>query len=287
MPLSCPGGRSGCTSSPDRVLALVKGAGDLATGVALALHGAGVTVLMTEIPEPTAVRLAVSFAAAVYDSACVVEGVRAERATAGTWRAVSDRGCIPVVVDPEARILEEISPRVVVDAIMAKRNLGTSRRDGAVVIALGPGFAAGSDVDAVVETLRGPGLGRVIRSGSAAADTGMPGEIGGRAADRVLRAPAEGRLAALRRIGDVVQQGDPLFSVDGNIVVAPFDGCLRGLIHAGALVSAGQKVGDLDPRSDPALARMVSDKSRSMGAAVVAAVIDIGRERGLPALRKR
>ncbi len=258
----------------------MKGAGDLATGVALALHRAGMSVLMTELAEPTAVRLAVSFASAVYDGVSVVDGVRAERATAGTWTAVAGRGNVAVLVDPDARILTAIRPTVIVDAIMAKRNLGTRRQEGVVVVALGPGFTAGGDVDAVVETLRGPDMGRVMRQGSARPDTGMPGEIGGRAGDRVLRAPAAGRMAPARRIGDVVKRGEPLFSVAGITVVAPFDGCLRGLIHGGALVAEGLKVGDLDPRADPTFATTVSDKARAMGVAVMAAVTSVRRERG-------
>jgi xanthine dehydrogenase accessory factor len=259
----------------------VKGAGDLATGAGLALHRAGYAVLMTELAEPTAVRLAVSCAAAVYEGSVEIDGVRAERATPGTWQEIDGRGCIAVLVDPAAAIVDAVGPVVLVDAVMAKRNTGTGRRDGAVVVALGPGFTAGVDADAVVETLRGPDMGRVIRSGTARADTGQPGEIGGRSTERVLRSPADGPLQALRRIGDVVKAGEPLFSVGGIVVVAPFDGCLRGLIHDACHVARGLKVGDLDPRGDPRTARSVSDKARAVGAAVVSAVADIMGERGM------
>jgi len=227
---------------------------------------------MTELAEPLAVRLAVSFAAAVFDGAVEIDGVRGELVDGDAWREAVARGAIAVIVDPAGAVVESARPVVLVDAIMAKRNTGTSRRPGCAVIGLGPGFSAGGDVDAVIETLRGPDMGRVIRSGPASADTGRPGEIGGRSTERVLRAPADGRLEALRGIGDVVKTGEPLFRVAGSVVVAPFDGCLRGLIHHGCRVTRGLKVGDLDPRGDPSGARSVSDKALAVGRGVVEAV---------------
>jgi xanthine dehydrogenase accessory factor len=185
----------------------VKGAGDLATGVALSFRAAGFGVVMIELPQPTAIRLTVSFAEAVYAGSHSVEGVRAELATMESWPSVLGAGNVPVLVDPRGDILERAGAVVTVDAIMAKANTGTSRRDGVVVIALGPGFTAGRDVDAVIETMRGHDLGRIIREGCASPDTGTPGEIGGRTSDRVLRAPRDGRVTHSRRIGDVVAQG--------------------------------------------------------------------------------
>jgi len=259
----------------------VKGAGDLATGAALSLCRAGFRVLMTELAEPIAIRLSVSFAQAIYAGSHVVEGIGAERCARDGWEAVLAAGAVAVVVDPEARVLNECSPVVVVDAVMAKRNTGTARREGSVVIGLGPGFSAGDDVDAVVETMRGHELGRVVRKGSARQNTGIPGEVGGRTADRVLRAPADGRVIHERRIGDVVEEGAVVARVGGAAVRAAFDGCVRGLIHEGIEVTRGMKIGDVDPRADARFVDIVSDKARAVGRAVLEAALEIGRERGL------
>ena len=258
----------------------MKGAGDLATGAALSLHRAGFRVLMTELPEPTAIRLSVSFAEAVYSRHHTVESIRAQLADPEGWESILDAGSIAVVVDPEARVCAASRPDVVVDAIMAKRNTGTTLRQGAIVIGLGPGFSAGIDVDAVIETMRGHELGRILRQGSALADTGVPGAVGGKTAERVLRAPADGRVTCRRRIGDLVKAGDPVMSVVGVTVSAPFDGCIRGLVHDGLLARRGMKIGDVDPRGDPRYVSLVSDKARALGRAVLEAALEIGRERG-------
>jgi xanthine dehydrogenase accessory factor len=265
-------------------LALVKGAGDLATGIALSLHGAGFAVVMTEIPQPLAIRLTVAFAQAVYQGSHTVEGLRAERTDAQGWRSVVERGSVAVLVDPQAAILSALSPLAIVDAIMAKRNTGTIRREGSVVIGLGPGFSAGLDVDAVIETQRGHEMGRIIREGTAREDSGVPGEIGGRGSDRVLRAPMGGMVVNLKEIGALVKKGDPVARVGGLTVTAPFDGCLRGLIHDGLSVQAGVKIGDVDPRGESQYASTVSDKARALGRAVLEAVLVVGREKGLLAL---
>ncbi len=263
---------------------LIRGAGDLATGAALAFHAAGFRVLMTELQRPTAIRLTVSFAAAVYHGSHVVEGIRGERCSPDAWPAAVDDGAVAVLVDPPAAVLSEAGPVVVLDAIMAKRNLGTARAAGAVVIALGPGFVAGAEadaVDAVVETARGHELGRIIRQGSARPDTGTPGEIAGRAADRVLRAPADGRVAWCRRIGDLVEEGDLLLRLGAAEARAPFRGCLRGAISEEVTVTRGMKIGDVDPRAETAYVHVVSDKARAVGRAALEAALLIGRERGL------
>ena len=210
-----------------------------------------------------------------------MEGVRAERTDGEGWRAVVERGGVAVLVDPDAGILTRMSPVVVVDAIMAKSNTGTRRADGRVVIGLGPGFSAGADVDAVIETERGHELGRVIREGSARRDSGVPGEIGGHGAERVLRAPADGVARTLKQIGDLVTKGDPVMLVGEIAVVAPFDGCLRGLIHDGLAVRRGMKIGDVDPRGDTRYAATVSDKARAIGGAALEAALTLCRERGL------
>ena len=239
---------------------------------------------MTEIPQPLAIRLSVAFAQAVYQGSHVVEGVRAERTDPQGWRTAAERGSVAVLVDPQASILGVAQPLVVVDAIMAKRNTGTSRRAGTIVLGLGPGFSAGVDVDAVIETQRGHELGRIIREGSARTDSGVPGEIGGRGSERVLRAPADGMVVALKQIGALVREGEPVARVGELTVNAPFDGCLRGLIHDGLVVSRGIKIGDVDPRGQSQYAGTVSDKARALGRAALEAVLEIGRERGLVGL---
>lgn len=259
----------------------MKGAGDLATGVALSLHRAGFAVVMTEIPQPLAIRLTVAFAQAIYQGRHVVEGVRADRTDGQGWRSVVETGRIAVLVDPEAEILARALPLVVVDAIMAKRNTGTRRGADTIVIGLGPGFTAGADVDAVIETQRGHELGRIIREGSARMDSGIPGEIGGRGSERVLRAPADGVVVTLKQIGALVKEGEPVARVGDRTVTAPFDGCLRGLMHNGLAVRHGIKIGDVDPRGQAQYAGTVSDKARALGRAALEAVLEIGRERGL------
>lgn len=236
---------------------------------------------MTELEQPIAIRLSVSFAQAIYDGSHEVEGLRAQRSNGTGWPAVVKQGQVAVLVDPLASVLQRVTPTVVVDAIMAKRNSGTRRAEGSIVIALGPGFTAGAQVDAVVETERGHELGRIIREGQARADTGVPGEIGGRSSDRVLRSPADGRISRAKRIGDMVAAGEIMMLVGQVPVLAPFDGCIRGLIHDGLMVASGMKIADVDPRGQALYTATVSDKARAVGRAVLEAALTIGRERGL------
>jgi xanthine dehydrogenase accessory factor len=236
---------------------------------------------MTELAQPIAIRLSVSFGQAVYQGSHTVEGVRAELTDAQGCLAVVNRGSVAVLVDPRAEILTRIFPIAVVDAIMAKRNTATNRKAGVVVVGLGPGFLAGTDVDAVIETERGHDLGRIIREGSARQDSGVPGELGGRGIERVLRAPTDGTVENQRAIGDLVRKGELLTRVGQTAVLSPFDGCLRGLIHDGLSVRRGMKIGDIDPRGEARYAAIVSDKARALGRAVLEAVLLIGREREL------
>jgi len=262
-------------------LVLIKGAGDLATGTALRLHRAGFAVAMTEIACPTVVRRTVAFAQAVFDGACEVEGVVAR---CSTFDAAAERLAareIPILVDPQAESVALLRPAVVVDAILAKRNLGTRIHDAPLVVALGPGFTAGEDCHAVVETNRGHHLGRVLWRGSAEPDTGLPGEITGvgKLHTRVLRAPAGGHVIGARAIGNRVVEGDVVAVVrDAGVylgaIVAPFEGILRGLIHPDVVVTAGMKVGDLDPRADRAYCFTSSDKSLAIGGGVLEAVMN-------------
>jgi xanthine dehydrogenase accessory factor len=265
---------------PDFPLVVIRGAGDLASGVALRLHRAGFPIVMTEIEHPLAVRRTVSFAQAVFDGVCTVEEITGRRCSIGEAIAVTMDNEIAVVVDPAGETLHRLRPLVVVDAIMAKRNTGARRKDAALVVALGPGFTAGVDCHAVIETDRGHNLGRVIWQGSAAPDTGEPGELpgAGRRASRVLRAQAAGHVIGRYAIGERIAEGAELAVVRAAMgvehpIIAPFAGVLRGLIHPTVTVTAGMKVGDLDPRADVAYCFTVSDKSLAIGGGVLEAIL--------------
>jgi xanthine dehydrogenase accessory factor len=253
---------------------VVKGAGDLASGVIMRLHRAGFRVVATETAQPTTVRRTVAFSEAVYRGEFAVEGIRARRIDhcQEVSKAWSD-GVIPVLVDPGSAVVKTLRPTVLVDAIMAKCNCGTRLADAAIVIGLGPGFVAGVDVHAVVETNRGHHLGRVLLAGGAEPDTGVPGEIGGHAAARLLRAPCTGRLQARSSIGDFVQPGEIVCWVEETAVTARIAGVLRGLLHDGLPVHAGMKIGDVDPRATREHCFTISDKSLAVGGGVLEAVL--------------
>jgi xanthine dehydrogenase accessory factor len=261
--------------------ALIRGAGDLATGIALTLHHAGFAVVMTEIGRPTAIRRSVAFCQAVFDGAQTVEGVTARLCDPANIGEVLRDGNIAVVVDPESAVRAAFGPTVAVDAILAKKNLGTTRDFAPIVIGCGPGFQAGADVDAVIETMRGHELGRLIMSGSAQEDTGVPGEIAGRTAERILRAPVSGPVRLEKKIGDLVSAGELVMMVGDAPVHSPLSGCVRGLISEGLAVPKGLKVGDIDPRGDSRYCFVVSDKARAVGRAALEAALILGRERGL------
>lgn len=257
-----------------RELVVVKGAGDLASGVAYRLVRSGWPVVMTEIRHPTVVRRSVAFAQAVFDGSTAVEDVTGRlTATSAEARAVARAGEVAVLVDPGALCVAELRPLAVVDGVMAKHNLGTRTTDAPIVIALGPGFRAPDDAHAVIETNRGHRLGRVILSGEAEPDTGVPAIVGGHGAERVLRAPADGVFAGTRRIGDDVRTGEILGVVEGATLVAPFDGCLRGILQDGVVVRRGMKVGDVDPRATREHCFTVSDKALAIGGGVLEALL--------------
>ncbi len=255
-------------------LCVLRGGGDLATGVAWRLTRAGWPVVVLELPEPLTIRRTVALSSAVTDGEVSVQGMRGVLAGSADEAAkVTARGDVAVMVSPELAGLGPLRPDVVVDARLAKRNIDTSIGDADVVIGLGPGFTAGSDCHAVVETMRGHRLGRVIWSGSALPDTGTPAELGGQAADRVLRAPASGEVAWHAGIGDRVAEGQLLAEVGGVEVRAPFDGVLRGAIRSGSTVPQGLKIGDVDARGDPSACWEISDKSLAVGGGVLEAVL--------------
>jgi xanthine dehydrogenase accessory factor len=256
------------------VKVLVRGGGDLASGVAWRLHQSGFRVVITEIREPLAVRRKVAFCEAVYDGQCAVEGVRAVLVTGPEQvDTVWDQGFIPVLVDPEATSRNFVKPEVIVDAILAKKNLGTSAKDAPLVMALGPGFEVGKDAHFVVETSRGHTLGRLLASGSAAPNTGIPGPVQGITADRVLRAPASGLWRNVLDIGDMVRTGDVIGTVQGEALCATIGGALRGLIHPGITVSRGLKIGDIDPRGKKEFCFTISEKALAIAGGVLEGIL--------------
>ena len=256
------------------MLVLIRGAGDLASGIALRLHHAKMQVVMTDLPRPTAIRRTVCFSQAILFDTMTVEDVTAKFAP--SVEAVPEilaQGCIPVLADPECACLQALKPDVVVDAILAKRNLGTKITDAPCVIGVGPGFTVGVDCHAAVETMRGHTLGRVITEGSPLPNTNIPGLIGGFAGERVLRAPAEGIFKQILQIGDSVKMGDVAGTVNGEPMLCQIDGMLRGILADGTPVHKGMKAGDVDPRGEQSYCYLVSDKALSIGGGVLEAIL--------------
>jgi xanthine dehydrogenase accessory factor len=264
-------------------LAIVRGAGDIATGVILRFARAGFRVLALECAAPSAIRRTVALSEAVYDGSAVVEGLRAtlERDADGALAAIG-RGEVPIMVDPDMHTLAELGPSVLIDAIIAKRNLGTHPGLAPVVIALGPGFRAPRDAHAVIETARGHYLGRAIYSGEAMPNTGVPGEIGGKGAERVVYSETAGFARPLAAIGSRVDEGDPILELTdasgeaASIARARCAGVVRGLIRPGFFASAGYKVADVDPRAEPRHCLSVSDKALAIAGGALEAALALG-----------
>ena len=255
---------------------LVRGGGDLATGTIHRLWSAGLKVLVLEAEHPAAIRRQVSVSEAVYEGGAVVEGMRAALVkTLDEAVVVWHRGDVPVMVDPKGELIPQVRPAALVDAILAKKNLGTTRDMAPLTIALGPGFVAGQDVDVVVETKRGHKLGRIIREGSAAPNSGVPGIIGGYGAERVLHAQAAGIFRNLHSIADFVEAGEAVAEIetpDGQRlpVVTQISGILRGLLRDGYPVTKGFKVADVDPRrAELENCFLISDKARCIAGSVL------------------
>ena len=256
------------------MLIVVKGAGDLATGVACRLLRSGFQVILTETPQPTTVRCTVAFSQAVYRGEAEVEGLRAVLAKGPEEAlALTREGFATVLVDPEAACVPALHPAGVVDAILAKRNLGTALTDAPAVVGVGPGFTPGVDCHAAVETQRGHDLGRVLWERPPAPNSGVPGEIGGYTVERLLRAPAAGLFQPAASIGDTVSAGQVVGTVAGVPMTAQIDGVLRGLLPEGTPVSAGMKAGDVDPRCRREHCFSVSDKARAVGGGVLEALL--------------
>lgn len=257
------------------MLVMIKGAGDIASGIALRLWRAGINVVMTDLPRPSSIRRTVCFSEAVYRGETKIEEVRARRAeTAADALRLLEENILPVIVDPKAESAKELHPDVIVDAILAKENLGTAITDAPGVVGVGPGFTAGEDCHAVVETMRGHTLGRVIWSGSAIPNTGVPGDIGGYTIERVMHSPCGGVFHALRQIGDTVEAGETVATVGGEPLYAKITGTLRGILPEGFEVPREHfKSADVDPRCRLFHCFTVSDKALSVGGGVLEAVL--------------
>jgi len=263
----------------EQPIVLIRGGGDLASGVALRLHRVGMRVLITELEQPLVIRRSVSFAEAVYSKVAQVEEVGGS-----LMESISDiesawnRGEVPVIIDPECEIISEFNEAnhkisILVDARMTKKPPYLGLGSTPFMVGLGPGFTVGENCDAVIETHRGHYLGRVYWMGSAQADTGMPEGLGAQYKDRVLRSPTDGVLYSEREICDRLDTGDLIGEVNGQEIRAPFKGILRGLLHSGLYVTKGYKIGDLDPRNDPAFCRFVSDKALAIAGGVLEAIL--------------
>jgi xanthine dehydrogenase accessory factor len=257
-------------------LVIVRGGGDLATGVIQKLHHCGFKVLVLETDLPTAIRRKVSFSEAIYDGAIQVEqDVATHIHTLDEAETVWRLGQIPVLVDPRGNSILQMKPDAVVDAIIAKRNLGTYIEMAPKVIGLGPGFVAGEDVHVVVETSRGHDLGRLIYHGSAAPNTGTPGIIQGVSRERVIYAPASGRLTVVSDIGEIVKKDAVIATIEGTVPVrATVDGVIRGMLRNGFSVQQGLKMADIDPRiTEQKNCYTISDKARCLAGAVLEAIL--------------
>ena len=257
------------------MLALIRGAGDIASGAAMRLWRCGIDVVMTDLARPTAIRRTVAFSDAIVHGETPVEGLRAVRAeNAAEAKTLLREGVRPVLADPECACREELAPDTLVDAILAKRNLGTKITDAPIVVGVGPGFTAGGDCHAVVETMRGHTLGRVLRSGPALPNTNIPGLIGGFAGERVLRAPDNGIFHQLADIGARVQAGDVVGEVNGKPMACTIAGVIRGMLADGTPVYKGMKSGDVDPRGELSYCYTASDKAIAIGGGVLQAILE-------------
>lgn len=256
------------------MLVLIKGAGDIASGIAFRLVQSGCSVAMTDLENPTSIRRTICFSEAIVRGEMVIEGVAAQRANdPEEAKAILSQGKIAVLADPEAACRAALRPDAIVDAILAKRNVGTARGDAPIVVAVGPGFTAGIDCDAVVETMRGHTLGRAYYQGSAIPNTGIPGDIGGYTLERLLRAPCDGTFRCVREIGDRVEAGEVCAYVNDRPIVSSIRGVLRGILPDGTPVYKGMKSGDVDPRCKVEHCYLISDKALSVAGGVLEAIL--------------
>ncbi|MBS6195407.1 MAG: EF2563 family selenium-dependent molybdenum hydroxylase system protein [Clostridiales bacterium] len=259
----------------NKPLVIVRGGGDIATGTIHKLFRSGFPVIVLETAHPSAIRRHVAFSEAVYEKSWSVEGVTAVRAeTTEEAEEYLENGCVPIMIDERADCIRKLRPEIVVDGILAKKNLGTTMEMAETVIALGPGFTAGKDAHLVIETQRGHDLGRIITEGCALANTGVPGVIGGYGKERVIHSPAAGTIHNLVEIGEKVVKGQTIARVDEVPVTASIDGILRGLIREGYPVRKGFKIADIDPREDEQKnCFTISDKARCIAGSVLEGIL--------------
>lgn len=268
-------------------LIIVRGGGDLATGTIYKLKKSGFPVLILEVENPSAIRRNVAFSEAIYQGQQTVEDMTCFLADSlQQAENFLQEGKLTILVDPKGEAIANLKPLAVVDAIIAKRNLGTAKTMAPITVALGPGFVAGEDVEAVVETKRGHNLGRVIWSGSAAPNTGVPGLIGGFGKERVMHSPAQGILKNVKKITDTVMKGEVIAVIETESAVVPveasLDGILRGLIRDGYPVTKGFKIADIDPRSEEYNnCFTISDKARCIAGGVLEAILQLKKEKNL------
>ncbi len=259
------------------MIVLIRGGGDLASGVALRLVHSGFKVVITELAKPLAVRRLACFSEAIYSGEFTLEGVVARKVSEidDPLRILQllSKGRIPVLIDPDGKSIQSVHPSVIVDARMLKTAPEALRHTAKLYLGLGPGFIGGANCHAAIETQRGAWLGRVLWDGPTLPDSGTPEAVGTRQAERALYAPASGKLTGNKAIADHVQEGDVIAEIDGQAVIAPFAGVLRGLIHPEVEVMQGMKIGDLDPRDDPQLCNHVSDKALAIGGGVLEAIL--------------
>ncbi|TKB25640.1 EF2563 family selenium-dependent molybdenum hydroxylase system protein [Desulfopila sp. IMCC35006] len=264
-------------------IVVVRGGGDIATGTICRLHHCGFKLLVLETENPTAIRRTVAMSEAIYEGRQTVEGVTAERlADLAGCAACWTEGRVPLLVDPAADCLPQIQPIALIDAILAKKNCGTSKNMAPITIGLGPGFCGGKDVHAVIETARGHSLGRIIYSGCPLANSGIPGRIGGYTAERVLYAPEAGIIEVVKDIGSRVEKGEPLAYIGTSELSAPITGLVRGMIRHKSRVAKGLKIGDIDPRIDEVEnCHTISDKARCISGGVLEALLFLSKSEDL------
>jgi xanthine dehydrogenase accessory factor len=257
-----------------RDLVLVRGGGDIASGTIYKMYKSGYKIIVLEIEKPTSIRRTVSFSQSIYNGEVEIEGVKAKLCKdIQEINKTHEKNKIPVVVDPEGKLIKKLQPKIVIDAILAKKNLGTRINMADLVIGLGPGFTAGEDVDVVIETNRGHNLGRLIYKGKAEANTGKPGNTMGFTTERVIYSPVEGKVEVFKDIKSSVNKGDIIAKVNNSNVEAKISGVVRGMIQPGSIVYKGMKIGDIDPRNKIESCTIISDKARAIGGGVLEAVL--------------
>jgi xanthine dehydrogenase accessory factor len=259
------------------MIVLIRGGGDLASGVAYRLYKSGFKVVITELEKPLAVRRLASYSEAVFSGEATIEGITAKKVLdiSDPLRMLQllSKGRIPILVDPEAKSIQFIHPTVIVDARMLKMSPEPLRHTAKLYLGLGPGFIGGSNCHAAIETQRGSRLGRVIWEGATLPDSGVPEPMGEKQKNRAIFAQGNGKISPVKAIGDIVKENETVAELDGKNILAPIDGILRGLIHPEVEVVNGMKIGDVDPRGDPSLCNHISDKALAIGGGVLEAIL--------------